>query len=220
MLSREEVVAWVAIRYGPRHAEKRASDGGFAFWVDTQPDDYHDGHPNAMTYGNGPCVIVKRTGDVWHLASNPDSLPIYGARSAKELARTMRAAGMNPNIPDETIGGTLADLPDPAARKVDHHAHLVRWLSSNGWQEDAYRIDDRVFAFVVVPTPEISGNGPIFVVKRTAGVWYLGSSPAVHAAAYGARGEAEFYAALLSVVPQADPRQPHDRIPQSYENPF
>lgn len=214
-------MAWAATRYGPRHAEKRTRDGGFAFWIDTQPDEYHDGYQHAMTYGNGPTVIVKRTGGVWHLASNPDSLPIYEARSEEELARTMRAAGMNPDIPHEIIGSTpVSDLPDPAARKVDHHAFLVRWLSSIGWPEGAYRIDDREFAYAVVPTPELSGNGPIFVVKRTAGVWYLGTSPAVHASAYGARGEAEFYAALGSVVPQADPRQPHDRIPQRYENPF
>ncbi|HEY7596250.1 MAG TPA: hypothetical protein VH969_24105 [Actinophytocola sp.] len=220
MVSRDEVVAWAAGRFGDRHAETRTVDGGFAFWVDTQPDTYHDGYPETMAYGNGPVVIVKATGEVWHLASNPATMPVLNARSEAELEELLREASYNPDIPDEILGESRAEPPDPAARKIEH-PHLVRWLASFGWAEPACRITDRTFAFVVEPTPAIAnGNGPICVVKRTAGVWYLGTSPAVQAAVHQTRTEAEFYAALRLVIPEADPRVPHDRVPPRFADPF
>jgi len=219
MLSHEQMVAWVAVRYGAKHAEKRTADGGFAYWVDTQPDAFHDGDQFAMTYGNGPAVVVKATGEAWFLASNPDSMPVYNARSEPELKQLLREAYYNPDVPDEVIGENRAELPDPAAQKI-HHQHLDRWLRSFGWHEATCEITDRVFAFVVTPTQAIAGNGPIVVVKRTAGVWHLGTSPEVLAAAHTARTEAEFYAALRSVAPHLDPRLPHDRVPPRFANPF
>lgn len=218
MLSREVIVAWVAIRYGPKYAEKRTRDGGFAYWIDTQPDAFHDGYEDAMNFGNGPCVVVKRTGDVWFLASNPDSLPVYKATSERQLRRRLRAASYNPDIPDEIIGEYGVDLPDPVAHKVEHD-QLVRWLESFGWREPACKITDRVFAYVVVPKVA-PNNGPFFVIKRTAGVWHLGTSPDTQARAYAARSEAEFYAALRSVAPTINPRQPHDRVSPRFANPL
>lgn len=220
MLAHDEMVAWVAIRYGARHAEARTTDGGFAYWVSTQPDSYHDGQTETMTYGNGPVVIVKATGEAWRLASNPSSMQVFDARSAEELKQLLRDAGYDPDIPDEILGENRADLPDAAAQKIEL-PQLGRWLASFGWREPACRVTDRVFAFVVEPTATVpNGNGPICVVKRTAGVWYLGTSPALWNAVHEARTEAEFYAALRSVIPQADPRLPHDRVPPRFADPF
>jgi hypothetical protein len=220
MLSRDDVVAWVAIHYGPKHAEKRTSDGGFAYWVDTQPDSYHDGYHDAMTYGNGACVVVKRTGDAWYLASNPDSMGIYHARSERQLRRRLRGARYNPDIPDVIIGENRAELPEPVAHKVERD-QLVRWLASFGWREPACEVTDRVFAFAVAPTKAIpSNNGPIFVIKRTAGVWHLGTLPDTLTRAYAARSETEFYAALRTIAPSIDPRLPHDRVSPRFADPY
>jgi hypothetical protein len=227
MLSRGEVVAWVAVRYGPKHAEKRTRDGGFAYWIDTQPDYWmdqqpdasHDGDGDAMPHGAGACVVVKRTGDVWFLGSNPESLPVYRARSERQLRRRLRTAGHNPDIPDEIVGENPAHLPEPMAHKVEHD-QLVRWLESFGWREPACEITDRVFAFVVVPKRIPHHNGPIFVIKRTAGVWHIGTSPETRTRAYAARSEYEFYAALHSVAPTLDPRLPHDRVSPRFANPL
>ena len=220
MIARDEVVAWAAIRYGAKHAEERTVDGDFVYWVSTQPDAYHDGNRAAMTYGNGPAMVLKATGEVWRLASDPTSMQLYDARSEAELKRLMRKVGYNPDMPDEILGENRAGLPDPAPRKVEFQ-HLGRWLASFGWREPACRVTDRNFAFVVEPTPAIQhSNGPICVVKRTAGVWFLGTSPAVWQATHQARTEAEFYAALQSVSPQVDPRSPHDRVPPGFADPF
>ena len=104
MLSREEMVAWVAIRYGATHAERRTTDGGFAYWIDTQPDAYLEGHDDAMTYGNGPIVVVKATGAAWYLASNPASMVVLHARSEAELKQLLREASYNPDAPNEIMG--------------------------------------------------------------------------------------------------------------------
>jgi hypothetical protein len=220
MLSREEIVGWVAIHYGPKYAEKRTSDRGFAYWIDTQPDAFHDGYEDAMTFGNGPCVVVKRTGDVWYLASNPDSLPIHKARTERQLRRRLRDAHRNPDIPDDIIGEDRTEMPDPVAHKVEH-SQVVRWLESFGWREPACKITDRVFAYVVVPTKAIlKNNGPFFVIKRTAGVWHLGTSPETLARAYAARSEVQFYASLRSVAPYLDTRLPHDRVSPRFADPY
>jgi hypothetical protein len=219
MLSRADLVAWVEIRHGRKHAEKRVSDGGFAFWIDTQPDAFHDGDQFAMTYGNGPSVAVKATGHVWHLASNPDSVPVYDARSEDDLKARLREAHYDPDTPDEILGEDRTELPDPAPRAIIWH-EVIRWLARIGWQEPAYELVDRRYAIAVMPTPAVKHNGPFFVIKRTAGVWYLGTAPEVLAAVDDARTEAEFYAALRSVIPDADPRVPHDRIPERFVDPY
>jgi hypothetical protein len=219
MMSREEVVDWVAIRYGARHAEARTVDGDFVFWVSTQPDAYHDGERAAMTYGNGPELVVKSTGEVWRLASDPGSMRLYDARSEAELKQLMREVGYDPDAPDTVIDKSRVALPDPAPHEVELQ-HLGRWLASFGWREPACRITDLRFAFVVEPSPAIpNSNGPIVVVKRTAGVWFLGTSPAVWKATHQTRTETEFYAALQWVDPQVDPRSPHDRVPPGFAGP-
>ncbi|NUL04835.1 hypothetical protein HRW07_16700 [Streptomyces lunaelactis] len=45
-----------------------------------------------MTYGNGPVIVVKRTGGVWEFGSNPAVFPLYAARTEAEFRRAMRQA--------------------------------------------------------------------------------------------------------------------------------
>jgi hypothetical protein len=91
-LTRERVAQWVAGQYGWRHLDDRVHDLGWGFSVDTQPDEYLDGDQSAMTYGNGPIMIVKQSGGAWFLSSGPDMLPVMSARTEKEFYRGMRAA--------------------------------------------------------------------------------------------------------------------------------
>ncbi|WP_433332302.1 hypothetical protein [Spirillospora sp. CA-294931] len=91
MLTRERLVEWMRARYGWRHIERRVSDLGYAYSIDTQPDEYLDGDQSAMTYGNGPLIVIKSSGAVWSFGSNPMFLPIYQARSEDEFVRALSA---------------------------------------------------------------------------------------------------------------------------------
>ncbi|MGN9792353.1 hypothetical protein ACTMTU_14820 [Streptomyces sp. OZ13] len=110
MLTYEQVRDWVRGRYGPRHAERRITDIGYAYSVSTQPDAYLDGDTSAMTYGNGPDLVVKRTGAVWQFGSGPELMPLYDVRSEDELRRAMAALlpGWDPDRPHATVPLTQA----------------------------------------------------------------------------------------------------------------
>jgi hypothetical protein len=104
-VTRDRVVGYAAAVYGPRHAEGRVSETAFGFWVNTQPDAYMDGNEWAMTYGNGPTLIMKSNGSIWNLASNPDSLPLYNATSEQEFYDTYRRIlrDFDPNKPSSWL---------------------------------------------------------------------------------------------------------------------
>lgn len=89
-VTRERVVEYAAAVYGPRHAETRVNEADFGYWLNTQPDAYLDGDERAMTYGNGPTLIMKSNGAIWNLASNPDSLPLYNVTSEEEFYKTYK----------------------------------------------------------------------------------------------------------------------------------
>lgn len=110
MLTYEQVRDWVRGRYGPRHAERRITDLGYAYAVSTQPDAYLDGDTSAMTFGNGPDLVVKRTGAVWQFGSGPSLMPLYDVRSEDELRRAMAALlpGCDPDRPHESVPLTQA----------------------------------------------------------------------------------------------------------------
>ncbi|MFD3440287.1 hypothetical protein ACFWU3_22560 [Streptomyces sp. NPDC058685] len=117
MLTSRHLAEWVSARYGPRHAEGRIRDLGFAWSVDTQPDAYLDGDTSAMTYGNGPDIVVKRTGAVWQFGSSPMMLPLYEARTEEELRRAMAKLmpGADLDRPRETVPAPArASAPPPA----------------------------------------------------------------------------------------------------------
>jgi hypothetical protein len=208
MVSREEVVAWVAARHGPRHAEARTGDGGFAFWVSTQPDAYHDGDRNAMTYGNGPSVVLKATGAAWHLSSSPSDMPIFNATTEAEFRKAMKDAGNKLDSPHEWVGAPPPSAtPDAVGQQT-----LTGWLAQRfGWHEDRhYTCTDLGFALVARPTPGTQNNGPILAVKRTGAVWYLGTDEHTILLALTSHTEETFHAALTMVG--GDPARPHDRI--------
>ncbi|MDQ0844770.1 hypothetical protein [Streptomyces sp. V1I6] len=110
MLTYEQVREWVRGRYGPLHAERRITDIGYAYLVTTQPDAYLDGDASAMTYGNGPDLVVKRTGAVWQFGSSPMLMPLYDVRSEDDLRRAMAALlpGWDPDRPHGSIPLTQA----------------------------------------------------------------------------------------------------------------
>lgn len=91
-LTRERVTEWLAEQYGWRHLDDRISDQGWAFSVNTQPDGYLDGDESAMTFGNGPMFVLKRTGAVWALPSHPGMIPVFSARDEHDFQKLMRAA--------------------------------------------------------------------------------------------------------------------------------
>lgn len=105
MLTYEHVRDWVRGKYGPRCAEGRITDLGYAYSVDSQPDAALAGDTSAVTYGNGPDLVVKRTGAVWQFGSNPMLLPLYEARSEDELRRSMATLlpGTDPDRPHESV---------------------------------------------------------------------------------------------------------------------
>jgi hypothetical protein len=86
------VAAWLRNTRNWRHVESRVADLGWAFSVSTQPDAYHDGNQYAMTYGNGPMMVVKRTGAWWQLSSMPSMVPAFDASSEEQFYQVMRDA--------------------------------------------------------------------------------------------------------------------------------
>ncbi|WP_459717719.1 hypothetical protein [Actinophytocola sp. KF-1] len=90
-VTRERVAAWFAAKYGWRHRDDRVTDRGWMFSVNTQPDEYLDGDESAMTFGNGPVYVIKRTGAMWFLPSHPGMIPVFEARDEQDFRRLMRA---------------------------------------------------------------------------------------------------------------------------------
>jgi hypothetical protein len=79
VIDRTDVEAW-------QGGAGRVTESGFAFWIDTQPE---HGPP---TYGNGPIVVLKSTGEGWYLSSNPDSLPMFHATTERAFRKAQRKA--------------------------------------------------------------------------------------------------------------------------------
>ena len=104
-LTRERLVAWLRVARGWRHLDARIHDLGWAFSVSTQPDEYHDGNLNAMTYGNGPLIVIKRNGAAWTLSSSPAMVPAFQAATEDDFWRTLSDAApyFDPNTPQEWI---------------------------------------------------------------------------------------------------------------------
>jgi len=100
----DQVAQWLRTNYPEwLHVEDRISDVGFAFLLNTQPDAYLDGDKSAMTFGNGPGYVLKRTGAAWFLPSTPDVLAVYDARTERAFRKRMRKAGMKVDKPHFVI---------------------------------------------------------------------------------------------------------------------
>jgi hypothetical protein len=103
-LTRAQLAAWLQATHGWRHIDSRISDLGWAFSVSTQPDLYHDGNRDAMTFGNGPLIVARRTGEVWTLSSTPDMVPAFSARTRQEFRRVLaKSSYPGATDPDEWI---------------------------------------------------------------------------------------------------------------------
>lgn len=89
MLTQGRLGQWLRDTRNWRHIDSRIHDLGWAFSVSTMPDAFHDGDQSAMTYGNGPLVVSKRTGEVWSLASTPDMVPAFSARDETQFHRVL-----------------------------------------------------------------------------------------------------------------------------------
>ncbi|MFI6848585.1 hypothetical protein OG535_27820 [Kitasatospora sp. NBC_00085] len=105
MLTIETLATWLETRYGWQRPERRIADRGFAYSVDTQPDAYLDGDESAMTWGNGPIIVLKRTGAVWPLGSSPIFLPLFQACTEAEFEKAVATAmpGVDPRRPHEVV---------------------------------------------------------------------------------------------------------------------
>jgi hypothetical protein len=90
-MTRERVVAWLAAHRGWRHLDDRVTDLGWAYLVNTQPDDYLDGRCG-LSRDAGPLVIGKN-GAVWALPWSPGNVPALAARDEAAFRDLMAVAG-------------------------------------------------------------------------------------------------------------------------------
>jgi hypothetical protein len=197
MPSFEQVAQWLrATRPGWRHIEDRIADIRFAYRIDTQPDAVLDGDPSAMTVGNGPAYVLKRTGEAWFLPSIPALLPVHDARTERGFRKRMAAAGMGDA--QEVVGTHTPTLTAAA---------VATWLRTvrPEWRHVEDRIADIGYAFRIDTQPDAfldgddsamtDGNGPAFVLKRTGEAWFLPSTYDM-LPAFDARAEHEFRAVV------------------------
>jgi len=83
MITYEDAVTFVRNYFHEEDAEKRISDSEFAYRVNTQPK-------QGFTFGNGPLLILKDTGEVFAFSSSPKHEFGYGT-SRKGINRTHTA---------------------------------------------------------------------------------------------------------------------------------
>ena len=103
IVSRARVVAWLAATRAWRHLDDRVTDLGWAFLVNTQPDDHLDGRCGLSRHA-GPLVVAKN-GAVWALPWSQRTVSALAARDEASFHRLMRAAGhpLQPEHPHEWV---------------------------------------------------------------------------------------------------------------------
>ncbi|RZS34293.1 hypothetical protein EV193_10980 [Herbihabitans rhizosphaerae] len=226
MVTHERLVEWLRTEYGWRHLDKRVHDLGYAYSVDTQPDAYHDGDENAMTWGNGPLLVIKSSGKVYEFGSNPMFQPIWTASTEQEFDAAVKATRVRVR-PTKRIKGrgratAPPPAPDPFALQRDS---LIGWLrTTRGWRHLDDRIRDIGYAYWVDTQPDeyLDGRlgpqwagGALLVLKRTGEVYDFGAN-SLFGAVYQARSEQEFQAALAATGAR---RTPHEQVPPDHPPP-
>jgi hypothetical protein len=224
---------WLSRQFGWQVIEGRIHDLGYAYSVSTQPDAYHAGDQSAMTYGNGPLIVIKRTGAVWALGANPVEMPIFEARDDESFYAALASVfpGRHYHPPDYTVSTPTwwelenADRTQPVA--IDEtgltEATLTDWLRTRyGWAVFDGRIRDVGFAFLVNQQPDAyhlgdygvaqPDLGPLLVVKRSGAVWTFGTDPRLQPL-YGAEDEVMFVRMLSDLLPDRDPTKPDAVVP-------
>jgi hypothetical protein len=89
---RERVVDWLAAHRSWRRVEERVTDLGWAYLVNTQPDDCLAGKAG-LSRDAGPLLVVKSTGAVWELPWSPKLVPAIGAPDEPTFHARVAAAG-------------------------------------------------------------------------------------------------------------------------------
>lgn len=190
VVTREDVVAWAAHSYGPRHAEQRVSEQPAAFVIDTSSDAVLDGH-EPVPYGGVSIVVRKQSGGYWQVGHDPVSQCVYLCDNDRDLRRSMKTAGLDPARPQGTIR-TGTRVP---------RERVVAWLAArHGWRHLDDRVTDLGWAYLVNTQPDdyLDGRcglsraaGPLVVAKNGA-VWALPWSPG-NVPALAARDETTFH---------------------------
>ena len=91
MITFEQVQNYTNKKFNEQDGSDRIKDSGFAYYIDTQPREYLDTKDiKKMSFGNGPIVILKETGDIFSFSSNPshefgDADSKIGVNSAKTI---------------------------------------------------------------------------------------------------------------------------------------
>lgn len=233
------LTVWLVEQFGWRVFEGRITDLGYAYAVSTHPDAFHAGDQSAMTYGNGPLIAIKRTGDVWAFGSNPDEMATLAARDEETFNAALAAMpGRDPLRPDYRVSTVplpwkslpdLADQTQPVSmeevapsRGLTEEA-LGEWLRTRyGWEVFDGRIRDVGFAFLVNQQPDAYHRGdydaakqdlgPLLVIKRSGAAWTFGSDPRIQLL-YGAEDEVMFARMLNDLLPEQNPTKPNEFVP-------
>ena len=197
VITREDVVAWAARSYGPRHADRRVAEQPAAFVVDTSSDAVFDGFEHPV-YGGTSVVVRKQSGGYWQVGHDPVSQSVYRAENDRALRRAMKTAGLDPARPQGTVD---AGPPAQVTR-----AQLVTWLATRrGWRHLDDRVTDLGWAYLVNTQPdkvldgkaELSRDAGPLVVTKNGAVWALPWSPDT-VPALSARDEATFHDLMVA----------------------
>jgi len=198
VVTRENVVAWAARNYGPRHAEQRVSEYPAAFVIDT---------------GGVAIVIRKLSGGYWQVGDDPVSRSVCVAENDRALRRAMKIAGLDPARPRGTIG---AEPPPHVSRE-----RVVSWLAARKrWRHLDDRVTDLGWAYLVNTQPDdyLDGRcglshraGPLVVAKNGA-VWALPWSPET-VPALAARDEPTFHRLMFAAGHRLNRNDPDEWLP-------
>ena len=209
VLTREVLTAWLA----ERGVVAQVHDAGAVFWVDIDPR-------------FGPMVVRKSTGGAWYFGAEPHNRAVFAMPSEDVFGRAVLASGLDPARPHEVFPFEPPPPPPPSAPAPAGAEEVAAWLRAEyGWRHIEDRITDRGWAYSVStqsdafldtgdPRDALVGNGPIFIVKRTRGIWFFGSNP-IFLPAMEAANETDFYVARRAVFPTDDPSRPDRRLPSA-----
>lgn len=210
VVTREDVVAWAARRYGPHHAEQRVSEQPAAFVIDTSSDAVFDGH-ELPSYGGVSIVVRRQSGGYWQVGHDPVSQSVYRADNDRDLRRAMKTAGLDPARPQGTLGA------EPCVSR----ARVVTWLAtSRRWRHLDDRVTDLGWAYLVNTQPDdhldgrcgLSRNAGPLVVAKNGAVWALPWSPET-VPALAARDETTFHNLMFAAGHPLSPDHPTEWIP-------
>jgi hypothetical protein len=221
---------WLSLRYGWPVFAVQITDHGYAFSAYHEPDPYAPVRTDGYR-GNGPVIIIKRTGAVWRLGTDSTFFPVFGARDEKGCYAALATVmpGRDLSQPDDTMPVSIAqEEAQPPQGSMFTLAALTVWLGEQfGWRVFDGRITDIGYAYAVSTHPDAYhagdqsamtyGNGPLIAIKRTGHVWAFGSNP-VEMPIFAARDEESFHAALAAMPGRDRPDYQVSTVPLSWRS--